>query len=138
MLSRKSTPASWSPVKSEESRWLRRNGEAKTRELKGQPVTAAIFPVRGEMIPPGNKTEASLEKVENENDIQPPPPASTTSQESKVSRTSGVCIIYKYIQTDARKHSVTDGLLVNSPIINQSYLYSNTFQLTYRCLSPAR
>ncbi|XP_060542065.1 SH3 and cysteine-rich domain-containing protein isoform X1 [Pantherophis guttatus] len=42
------------------------------------------------MIPPGNKTEVSLERVENENDIQPPPPASTTSQESKVSRTSGL------------------------------------------------
>lgn len=92
------------------------------------------------MIPPGNKIEVSLERVENENDIQPPPPASTTSQESKVSRTSGVCIIYPYgyIQTHARKHSVTDGLLVNSPTTNQNYLYSNTFQLTYRCLSPAR
>ncbi|XP_026535310.1 SH3 and cysteine-rich domain-containing protein [Notechis scutatus] len=38
------------------------------------------------MIPPGNATEVSLERVENENDIQPPSPASTTSQESKLQK----------------------------------------------------
>ncbi|XP_025029425.1 SH3 and cysteine-rich domain-containing protein-like, partial [Python bivittatus] len=38
------------------------------------------------MIPPGNATEVSLERVGKENDCQPPSPASTTSQESKLQK----------------------------------------------------
>ncbi|XP_063160163.1 SH3 and cysteine-rich domain-containing protein isoform X2 [Candoia aspera] len=38
------------------------------------------------MIPPGNATEVTLERVEKENDGQPPSPASTTSQESKLQK----------------------------------------------------